>query len=251
MTAAPAERLTLTPAAQRRPPREPPPAYSWTVMPSVSLREERYASLADKAYAAIRDMLIMLDIRPNEPLDDDALAAQLEMGKTPVREAIKRLEGDRLIVTYPRRGTFATGVDITDLAHISEVRNLLEPLSAQRAAERATPAERRELLDLADRLESLDLATTSNHDLMGYDAEVHRAVYRVAGNPHLEDVLVRHHNLAIRIFCLFLERLPAVHDHVREHVDLLRTIAAGDGADAAARAAEHVKSFEVAVRSVI
>ncbi|WP_211319347.1 GntR family transcriptional regulator [Quadrisphaera granulorum] len=219
--------------------------------PTASLREEKYSSLADKAYASIRDMLIMLDIRPNEPLDDDALAEQLEMGKTPVREAIKRLEVDRLIITYPRRGTFATGVDITDLAHISEVRNLLEPLAAQRAAERASSAERQEMLDLADRLEELDLATTSNYDLMAYDAQVHRVVYRVAGNPHLEDALVRHHNLATRIFCLFLDRLPPVDSHVREHVELLRTIAAGDAAKASLQASEHVKSFEVAVRSVI
>ena|GEM_PF-113869 len=215
------------------------------------IREERYTSLAEKAYAEIRDRLIMLEIRPNEPLDDDALADELEMGKTPVREAIKRLEGDRLIVTYPRRGTFATGVDITDLAHISEVRALLEPLAARHAAERATPTEQKDLLELADRLEALDLATTGNHDLMQYDAQVHRAIYRVAGNPHLEDALVRHHNLATRIFCLFLDRLPDVDDHVGEHVALLRAIASGDGADAAERAAEHVRGFEVAVRSVI
>lgn len=225
--------------------------YSWGVEQVTGLREERYSSLAERAYAEIRDRLIMLDIRPNEPLDDDALAEQLQMGKTPVREAIKRLEVDRLIVTYPRRGTFATGVDITDLAHISEVRTLLEPLAAQRAAERATPAERQELLDLADRLERLDLATTSNHDLIYYDAQVHRAIYKVAGNPHLEDALVRHHNLATRIFCLFLDRLPAVDGHVSEHVEMLRAIAAGQGADAGQRAAQHVKGFEVAVRSVI
>lgn len=251
MTATPARTRPRTRrGASSRTARVPHP-YSWGVQQVTGLREERYSSLAERAYAEIRDRLIMLDIRPNEPLDDDALAEQLEMGKTPVREAIKRLEVDRLIVTYPRRGTFATGVDITDLAHISEVRGLLEPLAAQRAAERATPGERQELLDLALRLEQLDLSTTSNHDLIYYDAQVHRAIYRVGGNPHLEDALVRHHNLATRIFCLFLDRLPAVDGHVREHVELLRAIAAGHGADAAARAAEHVKGFEVAVRSVI
>src|SRR3712207_6435665 len=94
-------------------------------------------SLAERAYVAIRDQLIMLDIRPNEPIDDDALASSLGVGRTPVREALKRLEGDRLVVSYPRRGTFATGMDITDLAHISEIRVQLEPLAARRAAERA------------------------------------------------------------------------------------------------------------------
>ena len=67
-------------------------------------------SLADRAYTAIRDRLVMLEIRPGDPLNDDRLAAELGTGRTPVREALKRLEGDRLVVAYPRRGTFATAV---------------------------------------------------------------------------------------------------------------------------------------------
>ena len=86
---------------------------------------------------AIKDQLIMLDIRPGDPIDDDALAQALGVGRTPVREALKRLEVDRLVVSYPRRGTFATGMDISDLAHISDIRAQLEPLAARRAAERA------------------------------------------------------------------------------------------------------------------
>src|SRR5436309_458343 len=69
-------------------------------------------SLADKAYLATRDQLIMLEIPPGEPIDDDLLATSLAMGRTPVREALKRLEVDRLVVSYSRRGTFATGMDI-------------------------------------------------------------------------------------------------------------------------------------------
>ena len=90
----------------------------------------------------------MLDIRPDEPIDDDQLAKELGIGRTPVREALKRLEGDRLVVSYPRRGTFATGVDIADLAHFSEIRVQLEPLAARRAAERASRATRAELDEL-------------------------------------------------------------------------------------------------------
>ena len=78
-------------------------------------------SLADRAYLAIRDQLIMLDIQPGEPIDEYQLARSLGVGRTPSREALKRLEGDRLVVSYPRRGTFATGMDIADLAHISEM----------------------------------------------------------------------------------------------------------------------------------
>jgi DNA-binding GntR family transcriptional regulator len=208
-------------------------------------------SLADRAYVAIRDQLIMLEIRPGEPIDDDGLARSLGVGRTPVREALKRLEGDRLVVTYPRRGTFATGMDITDLAHISEIRVQLEPLAARRAAEHAARHVRTELEQLAVRIEDLDVSRVERDELMRWDLVVHRSIYRAAGNPHLEDVLVRYDNLATRIFCLFLDRLPTVDEHVGEHVELLRAIAAGDADRADDLAREHVLGFEQAIRSVI
>lgn len=209
------------------------------------------ASLADRAYVAIRDQLIMLDIRPNEPIDDDELAKGLGVGRTPVREALKRLEGDRLVVSYPRRGTFATGMDISDLAHISDIRAQLEPLAARRAAERAARTAQEELAEMASAIEQLDVAQVDRTELMRRDLGVHRAIYRAAGNPHLEDVLIRYNNLATRIFCLFLDRLPTVDEHVSEHVELLRAIAAGDADRADDLAREHVLGFERAVRAVI
>ena len=94
-------------------------------------------SFADQAYLVIRDKLIMLDIRPNEAIVESELAAALKLGRTPVREALKRLEADRLVVSFPRRGTFATGVDVADLRHISQIRVNLEPVAARTAAEAA------------------------------------------------------------------------------------------------------------------
>jgi DNA-binding GntR family transcriptional regulator len=208
-------------------------------------------SLADRAYVAIRDRLIMLDIRPGDPIDDDELAKDLGVGRTPVREALKRLEVDRLVVSYPRRGTFATGMDISDLAHISEIRAQLEPLAARRAAERASRSGHAELDELATRIERLEVTGIDRAELMRWDLAVHRAIYRAAGNPHLEDVLIRYDNLATRIFCLFLDRLPTVDAHVGEHVELLRAIAAGDADRADALAREHVLGFERAIRAVI
>ncbi len=217
----------------------------------LDLDQPAVASLADRAYVAVRDRLIMLDIRPGDPIDDDELAKDLGVGRTPVREALKRLEGDRLVVSYPRRGTFATGMDISDLAHISDIRAQLEPLAARRAAERAVRTAHRELDELASRIQHLDVARLDRTELMRWDLAVHRAIYRAAGNPHLEDVLIRYDNLATRIFCLFLDRLPTVDEHVGEHVGLLRAIAAGDADRADDLAREHVLGFERAIRAVI
>lgn len=208
-------------------------------------------SLADRAYLALLDRLITLRIRPGEPIDDGQIARELEAGRTPVREALKRLENDRLVITYPRRGTFATSVDITDLAHINEIRVQLEPLAASRAAVRATAVQRAELRKLITRIEASDEDPDDRTGLMRLDLTVHRAIYGAAGNPYLADVLIRYHNLATRIFCLFLGRLPNVIDYVNEHAALLTAIVAGDADRAAELAREHVTGFDAGVRAVI
>ncbi|MFH9585953.1 GntR family transcriptional regulator [Streptomyces luteogriseus] len=208
-------------------------------------------SLAERAYRAIRDRLVMLEIRPGAPIHEEQLAQSLGVGRTPVREALKRLQYERLITTYPRRGTFATEVNITDLAHISEVRQELEPLAAAQAARRATAADRAVLTALRRELESADPARQDAGELMHLDLQVHRAVYAAAHNPYLEDTLVRHDNLATRIWCLFLDRLSDMAGHVGEHGPLIEAIVAGEPERAARLARSHVEGFERAIRAAI
>lgn len=207
--------------------------------------------MADRAYAAIRDRLIMLDIPPMTAIDDVALAGSLDIGRTPVREALKRLEIDRLVVSYPRRGTFATAVDITDLAYISELRAQLEPLAARRAAESADAALLEEFVELADTLDEVDVRSLSRDELMRWDLHVHRAIYHASGNPHIEDTLVRYDNLATRIFCLFLDRMTHFDRHVGEHSGLLRAIGERSADEAEQLARDHVLGFEEAIRAVV
>jgi DNA-binding GntR family transcriptional regulator len=209
-----------------------------------------YASMAEQAYHAIRDQLIMLDIAPGAPINEQALALELGMGRTPVRESLKKLELDHLVVSYPRRGTFATQVDITDLATVSEMRVVLEPLAARRAAQ-SRPESRAALSDKADQIAEMDLARISNRALMEYDLDVHRLIYGATGNAHLEETLVRLDNLATRIWCLVLDRLPTIGDHVQEHVGLLRAIAHGLPDQAADLALAHTTHFELSVREVL
>ena len=208
-------------------------------------------SLADLAYTHLLDQLIMLDIRPGAPINDGALAAELGIGRTPVREALKRLETDYLVVSYPRRGTFATVVDVTELGAISDLRQLLEPHAARRAAEGASPTQRNEMAETADAIRHLEVPAGDWASLIRRDMAIHQLIYRATGNPHLEDVLTRYDHLATRIWCLVLDKLPDLAEHVREHAALLEAIVARDGDRAAALAHEHVTGFTRAIRSVL
>src|SRR5947209_15076027 len=109
--------------------------------------------LADRAYDELRDRIVTLQIAPGAPIDEDLIGDQLGMGRTPVREAIKRLALENLVTVFPRRGTFASEINITDLAQIFEVRVQLEAHAAYRAAQRLTAAQRAELEELLDELD--------------------------------------------------------------------------------------------------
>lgn len=219
-------------------------------MGSTPARGDETPSLADRAYETLRDRLIMLDIAPGRPIHESRLMEELDMGRTPVREALKRLESDHLVVSYPRRGTFASPVDITELSKISEVRRVLEPYAARRAAElRGGVAARPMEIALA---ELRDLAPGAGHrELLAADMQVHRLVYAATGNPYAIETLRRFDDLVTRIWGLVLDRLPDISEHVAEHVDLLEAILAGRADEAARLSTEHVASFEQALRQAL
>ncbi|MGJ3401962.1 GntR family transcriptional regulator [Glutamicibacter sp. Je.9.36] len=207
-------------------------------------------SLAERAYLVLRDRLIMMDIAPGDPINEAHLVNELGVGRTPLREALKRLEVDHLVQSYPRRGTFATRVDITELADITEVREALEPLAAAKAAALQGGSARSRIettLQAVSQLSGANLRRT----LMENDLEVHRLIYQAAGNHHLEQTLIRLDNLATRIWCMALDRLPSIDEHIEEHISLLQAILDGDAQLAQELALEHIVHFEASVRSVL
>jgi DNA-binding GntR family transcriptional regulator len=202
-------------------------------------------SLADKAYQAIRALIVSLELAPGAVIDERELIERLGIGRTPVREALRRLAQERLVEVYPRRGMFVTGVDVRELARLSEVRAVLEPEAARLAAERATEADRDALAALLDELDE------GTADLMGLDERIHRAVYRASHNDLLEATLEQYYVLAQRIWVMALDRAHELEEAVEAHRALLEAIHDGDGERAAAVMRSHVEDFEQAMHRVL
>ena len=202
-------------------------------------------SLADKAYHEIRGLIVSLELAPGAVIDERDLIERLGIGRTPVREALRRLAHERLVEVYPRRGMFVTGVDVRQLARLSEVRAVLEPEAARLAAERATEADRVELERLLVELDA------GGAELMELDERIHHAVYRAAHNDLLEATLEQYYALALRIWMLALERTQGLEEAVEAHRDLVEAIRDGDGERAAQTMRDHVENFEHAMHRVL
>ena len=83
-------------------------------------------------------MIVRLELAPGAVIRDDALQATLGVGRTPIREALQRLERDQFVTVVPRRGMFVSGVDVADLSILYETRAILEPYAMRLACARGT-----------------------------------------------------------------------------------------------------------------
>ncbi len=211
------------------------------------------ASLAEKAHHAIRDLIVSLELAPGAVIDEPELMERLGIGRTPVREALRRLAHEGLVEVYPRRGMFVTGVDVRELTRLSEVRAVLEPEAARLAAERATEADRAAIGEL---LEELAAGGRDDRELMELDERIHGAVYRAAHNDLLEATLSQYYVLALRIWSMALgsvyeNRAHELEEAVDAHRVLLEAIRDGDGPRAAETMRAHVQDFEQAMHRVL
>jgi DNA-binding GntR family transcriptional regulator len=205
-------------------------------------------SLADKAYQAIRELIVSLELAPGAVIDEPELMERLGIGRTPVREGLRRLAHERLVEVYPRRGMFVTGVDVRELARLSEVRAVLEPEAARFAAERATDLDRAAIAELLD---ELGAGGRDDRELMELDERIHGAVYRAAHNDLLEATLGQYYVLALRIWSMALDRQEELEEAVDAHRTLLEAIRDGDGERAAETMRAHVQNFEQAMRRML
>ena len=120
--------------------------------------------IADRAYAALRDRIVTLQLPPGTVLREDELMRDLGIGRTPLREAVKRLALENLVAVQPRSGTYVTGVDAADIVHIAEVRAELEAHAAELAARRLDGELRERAEALLEQVRALERSDDAGTD---------------------------------------------------------------------------------------
>jgi DNA-binding GntR family transcriptional regulator len=198
---------------------------------------------ADRAYVDLRDRIVTMALAPGTVLREDDLMREIDVGRTPLREAVKRLALENLVAVQPRRGTFVAAVEASDIVNITEVRAELEAYAAELAAARLDDDHRAAAEALLHEVEQL--AAPDDQDwLMRFDERIHRFTWEAAGNPYLAETLERYFTHSLRIWYLVLDRLPGLGHAVHDQTHLLEALLAGDGARAREIMREHVLDFQ-------
>lgn len=201
------------------------------------------ALVAERAYLELRDQIVTLRLAPGTVLREDQLMRGLTIGRTPLREAVKRLALENLVAVQPRRGTFVTAVDATDIVNITEVRAALEGYAAEVAAARMEPETRRAGEALLHEVE--ELSRPDDQDwLMRFDERIHQFTWEASGNPYLVETLERYWTHSLRIWYLVLDHVPDLGHAVHDQASLVQALLDGDGEVARRVMREHILEFQ-------
>ena len=227
------------------------PAHVATSMLAASARRAVDAdSKSAEAYRAIKDMIVSLELPPAALLDERGLAERLGVGLTPVRQALRRLEWESLVVILPRRGTLVADLNDSDLGRIYELRSVLEPQAAELAAERGTPEQRAALAAVIAAMHAeLARPTPDRRVLIALDRDLHRQIWAMAGNEMLEQTLEWLFSHVLRRWNVSIDRNESLGSVMQMHDEIADAIVAGDAQQARAAMTRHVAGFQASQTS--
>ena len=171
------------------------------------------------------------------------LAEELGISRTPVREAIRKLEQEGYVIMMPRRGTYVSSVSVNDIKEIFEIRSALESLSTGLAARRIEPDELEKLRALLVEIEG-HIQNRDMNKIVETDIEFHGLLYQVSRNERLVAIISNLKEQLARFRTLSMSYPGRLQETLEEHRAMVEAIAAGD-ADAARDAAErHMEQAE-------
>lgn len=202
-----------------------------------------------RAYELLREKITTLEMAPGSAIDEQQLAKGLDMGLVPVREALKLLAHDKLVVITPRHGLYVSDVNIPDLEQLSEMRLTLESLSARLAAQRATDDDIVVLEAL--RQEQMHTPQEDRRRLLEVDHKFHQAIAQAAHNKYLADSLEGLFGLSQRLWYLALPELGFLPSAVEKHMDLVDAIESRNADRAEQVMHSHVQEFYDQVRQAL
>lgn len=208
----------------------------------------KQASLSEQAYESIKQEIVSLKLPPGSVINEASLQEELGLGRTPIREALKRLSLEKLVVIVPRRGMFVTEIGIRDLQQLFEMRLPLESLAARLAARRGTGEHWRRMQGALDALSMDDI---DNKALINIDRTCHEIIYEAADNEFLRDTLVTHYALSLRLWYYFLSRIGDMREAVIEHTLIMDALWAQDSNRAARLMERHIRTFQEEIQQVI
>ncbi len=205
------------------------------------LKLDSYQPLRDVIFETLRKAIISGDIKPGERLMEVSLAEQMGVSRTPVREAIRRLEAEGLVTMVPRKGTHVSELSSKDIIDVLEVRGALDKLATSLAAKRVQPQQIRALESIHRQFISC-VEKGNMEGAIRKDIEFHDAIYAASGNSRLIGVLSSLKEHVYRFRVIYLRDLNIAEHVEQEHQQILDALKEHNEELAAKISEQHIRN---------
>ena len=206
------------------------------------LNLDNYKPLRDVVFENLRSAILEGKLKSGQRLMEVQLAEQLGVSRTPVREAIRKLELEGLVVMLPRKGAYVANISVKDLMDVLEIRASLEGLGASLAAERRTEEDIKNLEEIEEEFEQA-VITQDIDMLLKKDIEFHECIFKAANNKKLEMINSLWEQVQ-RFRITYVSDSNASLSLIDEHRIILNAIKEGNVADGKKAAIEHIEKAE-------
>lgn len=193
---------------------------------------------ADRAYQLIKYRILNLIYQPGSLIKDTDLMKSLKLGRTPIREALKRLEVELLVMTRPRQGTYISEISISDFNQQFSIRRQLLSLAAGSCAEKGTPGSVKRLENQLDRLLKADRKNVPN--LIRAVVRFHFQIGVCAENFYLQQLLERYCGYTQRTWLMLSSKLGSSDFLLDDYPNLVKLISEGKAEEAQALIGTHL-----------
>lgn len=203
-------------------------------MKDISLNMDEYLPLRDVVFNTLRNAILTGELSPGERLMEIKLADKLGVSRTPIREAIRKLELEGLVVNTPRKGAEVANISAADLRDVLEVRRSLEILAINLACQKMTSESLEELYEnIQEFKRSIDSKATT--DIAYTDVGFHDIIYKSTGNNRLIQILNNIREQMYRYRLEYIKDRESWNTLVDEHMAIYESIKKRDS-EAAVRA---------------
>ena len=210
---------------------------------------DTYKPLREIVFTTMREAIINGDFKPGQRLMEVQLAEQMGVSRTPVREAIRKLELEGLVVMVPRKGAYVAGLSSEDVREVVEIRCVLEGLAAKLAAQKAGSEDISKLKLIIDNFE-IAVNDKNIADLISYDSDFHEIIYRTAKNGKLIQMINGLREQVQRFRVAYFTQFNNVDVLLIEHRDLLNAIINKNSELARQVAEKHITTTEQLITKI-
>ncbi|MCQ2554606.1 MAG: GntR family transcriptional regulator [Clostridia bacterium] len=208
----------------------------------INFELQNHKPLREIVYEELKRQIMIGEIAPHTRMMEVELADEMGVSRTPIREAIRKLEKEGLVTIEPRKGAYAADISIKEMVDVFDVREYLEGMAASLAAQKISAEEKAELVNIAESFKNA-VEDGNIQMIVKIDEEFHKFIVKCSDNKTLVQLIMQVQDLSLRFRYIYYDDFSRFEHIPTEHAEIVSAILSGDPEKARLEMSAHIREL--------